>query len=173
MLRYFTKYRLPIIIKSLNKKWGEFMGCKELQDSLIDFKKSLGFCHFSKELSETEFKLISLVTRAQENHENINLTTISTEVDVTRSAITQIVNKLEKKDYIEKYSLSTNKKEIYLRIGKKAIEQYDYIISKVSEFFERLCEAIGQEGVENLEKYLEISKKIGREMKGECDKCLV
>jgi hypothetical protein len=45
------------------------MGSRELQDSLIDFKKSLGFCHFSKELSETEFKLISLVTRAQENHE--------------------------------------------------------------------------------------------------------
>lgn len=140
----------------------------KIKQSLFEFKESLGLCHFSSELSETEFKLISLVTRAREKNENINLTTLSSELNVTRSAITQIAHKLEKKNYIEKYSLSTNKKEIYLRIGKKAIEQYEYIVSKVSEFFKRLYDEIGQEGIENLEKYLEIGKRISEEMKGEC-----
>lgn len=144
----------------------------EIKKSLMEFKNSLGICNFSKELSETEFKLISLVTKSQEKGENINLTTLSNELNVTRSAITQIANKLEKKDYIEKYALSTNKKEVYLKIGKKAIEQYNYIVNKVSEFFERLFKEIGQEGIENLEKYLKIGKRIGEEMKGECEvKC--
>ena len=61
----------------------------------------------------------------------------------------------------------TNKKEIYLKIGKKAIEQYNIVMSKITTFFERLFKEIGQEGIENIERYIEVAKKIGLEMKGE------
>ena len=138
-----------------------------IKKSLFEFKNSLGIYHFSNDLSDTEFKLISLVTRAQEMKEDINLTTLSNELNITRSAVTQIANKLEKKEYVEKYTTSTNKKEVYLRIGKQAIEKYEHILSKVSEFFARLINEIGQEGIENLERYLTIGRRIGQEMKGE------
>ena len=74
------------------------------------------------------------------------------------------------KQYIEKYTLTTNKKEIYLKIGQKAIEQYDIVMSKISYFFEELFDEIGQEGIENIERYIGIAKKIGLKMKDESGK---
>jgi len=147
---------------------------EKIRNSLMEFKNALGICNFSKELSETEFNLISIVTEHQKNREHINLTTLSERLNVTRSAVTQLANKLENKGYIEKYSLLTNKKEIYLKIGKKAIEQYNMIMDKITMFFEKLFKKIGQEGIDNIEKYIAIAKEIGEEMKkeGEC-KCLV
>ena len=65
------------------------------------------------------------------------------------------------------------KKEIYLKIGKKALEQYNLVMDKVVLFFERLFEEVGQEGMDNITKYIEIAKRIGKEMKekGECICC--
>lgn len=138
-----------------------------VRNALLDFKKALGINNFSNELSETEFKLISLVSDAQSVDENINLTKISEELNITRSAVTQIATKLEKKKYIEKYTLSSNKKEIYLKIGEKAIEQYNMIMEKISLFCEKLFNEIGQEGVDNIDRYINICKRIGLEMKEE------
>ena len=139
----------------------------EIKKSLFDFKNALGINNFSSELSETEFKLISLVAEAQENNYDLKLSEISEKLNVTSSAITQVTNKLVEKKYIEKYTLETNRKEIYLKIGEKAIEQYNIVMSKITTFFERLFNEIGQEGIENIERYIEVAKRIGLEMKRE------
>lgn len=144
----------------------------QIKHSFMDFKKALGINHFSKELSETEFKLIALVSDAYDNNENINLITISNELNITRSAVTQLAKKLEEKGYVERYMLSTNKKEIYLKVGSKAISQYNNIMEKISCFFERLYSEVGQEGMDDIERYIQVFKKIGKEMKEECEcKC--
>ena len=141
-----------------------------IKSALFDFRNALGINNFSKDLSETEFRLISLVSEAQDSDYNIKLTEISEKLNVTRSAITQVTNKLVEKEYIEKYTLPSNKKEVYLRIGKKAIEQYDKVVAKTTFFFEKLFEEIGQEGVDNIERYIDIAKKIGMQMKMESEK---
>ena len=141
-----------------------------IKSALFDFRNALGINNFSKDLSETEFRLISLVYEAQDSDYNIKLTEISEKLNVTRSAITQVTNKLVEKEYIEKYTLPSNKKEVYLRIGKKAIEQYDKVVAKITFFFEKLFEEIGQEGVDNIERYIDIAKKIGLQMKMESEK---
>ena len=139
----------------------------QIKQSILDIKKALGINYLSKDLSETEFKLITLVSDADDHNENINLIKISNELNITRSAVTQLANKLEGKGYIKKYTLSTNKKEIYLKVGSKAIAQYNIIMEKISVFFEKLYNEVGQEGIENIERYIEVCKKIGQEMKEE------
>ena len=141
----------------------------EIKKALFDFKNALGINNFSKELSETEFNLIALVSEAQDENYNIKLTEISEKLNVTRSAITQVTNRLVEKQYIEKYTLPSNKKEVYLKIGQKAVEQYDIVMEKISYFFEELFDEIGQEGILNLERYISVAKKIGQKMKEESE----
>lgn len=141
----------------------------EIRAKFLEFKNSIGINNFSSELSETEFNLLSIVTEYQEKQEHINLTTLSDKLGVTRSAITQIATKLEKKKYIEKYTVSTNKKEIYLKIGEKALEQYNIAMDKITEFFERLYLEIGREGLEKLSYYFSVARKIGAEIKRESE----
>ena len=139
----------------------------QIKQSILDIKKAFGINYLSKDLSETEFKLITLVSDADDHNENINLIKISNELNITRSAVTQLANKLEGKGYIKKYTLSTNKKEIYLKVGSKAIAQYNIIMEKISVFFEKLYNEVGQEGIEDVERYINLFKKIGKEMKEE------
>ena len=141
----------------------------KIRNSIIEFKKAFGISNFSKELTDTEFNLIAIVNEYCENEQNINLTTISDKLNITRSAVTQLATKLELKGYIEKYTLESNKKEIYLKIGNKAIKQYQFIMDQVSIFFERLFNEVGQEGIDNIQKYIDIAKKIGKEMKEEIE----
>ena len=141
----------------------------EIRAKFLEFKNSIGVTNFTSELSDTEFNLLSFVTEYQEKQEHINLTTLSEKLGVTRSAITQMVNKLEKKMYIEKYTLSTNKKEVYLKIGAKALEQYNIAMDKITIFFERLFLELGVEGMANLSRYFSIAKKISKELKRESE----
>jgi DNA-binding MarR family transcriptional regulator len=56
-----------------------------------------------------------------------NITEIASKLRVSKSAVSQIVNKLEKKRYIKRYKTSSNNKEVMLRLldkGKLALEEH-------------------------------------------------
>ena len=76
------------------------------------------------------FTEIHTITMVGKNRE-INMTKLADLMGVTKGAISQTVQKLVKKEYIEK-SNSRNRKEISLRLSEKGIKAY-----KGQESFQR------------------------------------
>lgn len=80
-----------------------------------------------KDMEGTESSDISFMKNVSGAGE-INAVELSKYMNVTRSAVTQMSNKLEDRGLIEKYSKPDNKKEKYLRLteaGNKTLAEYE------------------------------------------------
>lgn len=80
-----------------------------------------------KDMEGTESSDISFM-KTVSNADEINAVELSKHMNVTRSAVTQMSNKLGDRGLIEKYSKPDNKKEKYLRLteaGKRTLAEYE------------------------------------------------
>lgn len=119
-----------------------------------------------KELSESESSEINFLS-AIESSDEINAVELANQMGVTRSAVTQMLNKLEERKLIEKYSKPDNKKEKYLRLTKAGRESLSDFEKEHREANDRMCRYINGlnenqrntiiEFMENLQSVMPIS----------------
>ena len=110
----------------------------EIKKSLFDFKNALGINNFSSELSETEFKLISLVAEAQENNYDLKLSEISENYDISRAAVLDTIKRSKKilEDYEKKLQLIKKfhqRKEIYDKIKELKIDVVNQYLEEIED----------------------------------------
>lgn len=75
-------------------------------------------------LYSSEIHAIDMIGRSPD----CNITGLSEKLGVTKGAVSQTVNKLEKKDLVEKHRDAGNDKEVYVRLtekGKKAQQGFE------------------------------------------------
>lgn len=86
--------------------------------------------------SETYFKGLKLnevhCIHFIETIEKPNITNLALKMNITTSGMTKITTRLIKKEYLKKYKLEGNKKEVYFSLTKKGNEIYD-IHEKIHE----------------------------------------
>lgn len=85
---------------------------------------------------------------------DINCMKLSKKMGVTRGAISQIVNRLEKKNLISKYKKEDNKKEVYLKLEELGIIAYQNQKNIGDKFYKELykkVEGASQNDIEFLE----------------------
>lgn len=94
--------------------------------------------HLIFELNTAEVHTILLIGQ----NPNININTVAKLRNVTRSASSQLINKLYKNDYLTKKTLSDNQKEIILQLtikGQKVLtehkKQHQYIEDELQNLF--------------------------------------
>lgn len=95
-------------IKELNRLWHVLL--KEMQSKMTIEKYS----HIS-ELSTTEISVLQLL----HDHPNIILKEICQRLDIPKSTLTSAVNRLVEKGYVERVSVSGDKRAFALHISEK------------------------------------------------------
>ena len=88
---------------------------------------------------------------------------------MTRGAISKLTKKLIKKELIESYQKSDNKKEIYFRLTEKGREVYDIHEKLHNEFSERdkvVFEQVTEEQFNSMLQFVELySQHLDKEIK--------
>jgi DNA-binding MarR family transcriptional regulator len=89
---------------------------------------------------------------------DINVTNLANAMGVTKGAISQLINKLEKKKLVERHRNPTNNKEILLHLTKKGEIDYHgheaYHAKYDAEWYE-MMEKFSPEQIQFLENFLE------------------
>jgi len=102
------------------------------------FEKINTFANTSEKVSYREVSLCDLIER----HPNCNLSFIAQMQEVSNSAVTQQINSLIKKGYVEKTHLKEDKRNKGLNITPK----YKFLISKANQkIFGKFYEALTEE----------------------------
>lgn len=129
MLRYLTK-GVVMNRETLNQFNKRFQGFVEQYDSLSKRQ------HISNTTSISVAEIHTLVTIAK--MQPINLIRLAEKRSVSRSAITQVVKNLERKDLLIKEKVPENSKSIYLKLTASGLEvvrehqkQDDYLNKEV------------------------------------------
>lgn len=95
-------------------------------------------------LSRTEFRLLREVITEENRGKSIISSELARRLGITRSAISQIVSKLEAKDLVRRDPSPTDRKIAYVRLSDRAVALFDDQCREANEIISYLVDDIGE-----------------------------
>ncbi len=96
-------------------------------------------------ISIREFLVLKMIRDAEENSDNITSSEISRFFCISRSAVSQFIASLEKREYIERKTVESDKRKTYLIATPKAKAVLDDYKSRFIEILNELSKQMGGE----------------------------
>ena len=151
----------------LHVKHGEYLG-KIFQ--IMRAQSSLALSDKNMTFKNTELRMLSEILSAECEGKRLISTQLATRLGVTRSAISQIVAKLEEEGVIERVPDAVDRKIAYITISDQILERYSDDIMKYTSFIDEVIVEFGNEKFNQMyELFLEfaqvLQEKVQREKK--------
>ncbi len=103
----------------------------------------------NQQLYQSEIHFIDAIGISEE----INASQLSSKLDITNGAVTQVAQKLIQKNLVEKYKKETNKKEVYFKLtemGRVAYENHKAFHKELEDKIFEYLKGLSQEQIEGL-----------------------
>lgn len=104
----------------------------------------------NKTLNGTELRLLSEVIYANSKGERLISTRLAKRLNVTRSAISQIVNNLEKRGIVKRVADTVDRKIAYIELSDYAIDAYNDEKAMMIEYIGCIVEKFGEDKMDKL-----------------------
>lgn len=101
-------------------------------------------------LNKTERRLITILYVAETEGERLISTQIADRLGVTRSAVSQIVDKLEAARYVKRVPSVTDKKIAYIELSANSKEVFAKSVKKNYDVLEMALSRMGEKDVERM-----------------------
>lgn len=119
------------------------------------------------ELSKTEFRLLREVVVEREQGRDIIASELSRRLGITRSAVSQIISRLEEKNIVRRLPSQTDKKTAYIRLSDHAAGLFAEHCERANRFMARAAEEFGTDRLDDFfseyGEWLKVCKKIKEE----------
>ncbi len=102
------------------------------------------------DLTRTEFRLLQEVLSERETGRKIISSELARRLGVTRSAVSQIVTKLERKNIVKRTASPTDKKIAYIELSENAAVLFEQQCARANEYMERAVAEFGEERMRHL-----------------------
>lgn len=112
-------------------------------------------------LSFSEAQVIEEILR----HKDPNMTKLAKALGVTKAAVTKTMKKLESKNFISRYKLLSNNKDILVSItdlGMKIYKEYQEYIYKI--LFRRVYQMLEENGLEYIDVFSKFFTSVDRSL---------
>ncbi len=107
--------------------------------------ESLDIFAASAKFSKTEFRILREIVTENENGNQIISSELARRIGVTRSAVSQIVNKLENDGVIKRAVASDNKKIAYIQLSERTLEVYNEQYKQAHECLSKITAVYGKD----------------------------
>ncbi len=125
------------------------------------------FC--DEKLSKTEFRLLREVILEGEKGKKIISSELARRLGVTRSAISQIVTKLEEQNIVQRVDSPTDRKIAYVQLTDEAYSLFETHCKEANAMMEKVCAHLGEKKLSNIlsgyEQLVAAFKKVATESK--------
>ena len=118
--------------------------------TLIRSRDEIAFVDTKTHFNKTELRLISEVIAAKTEGKRFISTQLAKRLGVTRSAISQIVNRLEERGVVVRVSSNQDKKSAYIELSDAILDEYGEDIEKSKLFVGALVDEFGEENFHRL-----------------------
>lgn len=102
--------------------------------------------------NNTEMQLIKEILRAKEVGGRMISSRLAEALGITRSAVSQMVNKLESKNVVKRVPDEKDRKIAYIELSDTARAQYEDMKGRVNAILSNVIEELGNEKVETFVK---------------------
>ncbi len=104
----------------------------------------------SAKLSRTEFRLLREVVSERSKGRDIISSELARRIGVTRSAISQLVTKLEERDILVRTSAPDDRKIAYIRLSDRALTVFEEQCKEVNALLSVCAEKFGKDRMQRL-----------------------
>lgn len=111
--------------------------------------EELKIFHRAMPFNNTEMQMMREIIAAKERGSRVISSGLAKLLGITRSAVSQMVNKLESKGVVRRVPDSRDKKIAYIELSDKARSIYEESRARVNGLLERIVEKLGEEKVEH------------------------
>ena len=108
-----------------------------------------------KDINRTEAMLLRIVGEQEAHGKKIISTQIADCLHITRSAVSQTVDRLEERGYIVRRAAENDKKIAYIELSEEERERQRPDIEAMSEKFDRVKAKMGEKEMEQLAQLME------------------
>ncbi len=112
---------------------------------ILKKKESVVFADQRTHFNDTELRLIGEVLSAKYDGERLISTQLAQRLGVTRSAISQIVNRLESEGVVRRVSDAVDRKIAYIEVTDQTTSAYEEDVKTCSRFVGRIVDRFGEE----------------------------
>lgn len=137
------------------------MEADELMQEILAVHKSMDFSKLFNRIfpfNPTEFQMMKIVLEAEQKHESIISSDIARSLGITRSAVSQMVKKLEDRNILVRETNENDKKSANLRLSQSSRAFYIDVKNEIVKCYTDIVEEIGYDKmVDFLETYLKIA----------------
>ena len=128
---------------------------KKREDIVISDKKT--------QFNSTEIRLLFEILSAQHEGKRLISTRLASLLGITRSAVSQIVNRLEENGVVKRVADDVDRKIAYIEITDEIMEIYREDLEKCQNFIERVVQNFGEEKFQTmytlLNEFIEVLEK--------------
>lgn len=138
------------------EKKGKTAVNEEYLNKIFNFVKKMEVLEFTKpsaQFNHSEMRLLGEVLRVEREGKRVISTQLATRLGVTRSAISQMVNKLEDRGIIKRVPDDVDRKIAYVELSESAKKSYKNEFANCCDLVGQLTEKMGKE---KLDEFLEL-----------------
>ena len=126
--------------------------------------EEINFFPASAKLSQTEFRLLREVLMEQEKGKEIISSELARRLGITRSAVSQIVTKMEKNGIVKRVDSPVDKKFAYVHLTDDTRAVFEAQCEQANATMEKITAAYGEEKLRKLlkqfDEFMETFKKV-------------
>lgn len=126
---------------------------KNLTKNIVNFFENNLYEKY--DVSCSELSLLKVIYQSEQENKKINVTELSANLKMTKSAVSQLISKLEKKSLIKRKINIFDKKINYITLTEQAKVSYENSQKKYSEIVNKVLEKMGENDSKDLSRLLE------------------
>lgn len=117
---------------------------------IVKDMENLDFFMGGAKLSKTEFRLLREVIMEGEQGKSIISSELARRLDITRSAVSQIVTKMEERGILKRAASPTDRKIAYVQLSDRAYAVFEEQCGQANGIMERVVDKLGEDKIRTL-----------------------
>lgn len=134
----------------------------------VKFMEGIDIMPANVNLSQTEFRLIREIVMEREAGKQVISSELARRLNITRSAVSQLVTKLEQRDIVRRMPSPTDRKIFYIVLTESSLDVFHSMCNEANKLINRVVEEFGKEKTDRLialyEEFAAAFNKVREEM---------
>ena len=136
----------------------------------VKFMEGLDIMPASVNLTQTEFRLLREIVMEREAGKKIISSELARRLAITRSAVSQIVTKLEQRGVVERQPSPTDRKIFYVVLSEASLNVFKKQCDEANKLINRVIEQFGKEKADRLIELYEDFASVFDQVREESEK---
>ena len=107
------------------------------------------------EIPRSELKMLKMIKMNSSETEGVKVSTLSELLDISKSAVSQMINALEDKGYVERVTTKNDRRVVYVRLTENGKERLAKELRAFLQGMDKIFTKMGEEDTEELLRLLE------------------